>query len=121
MSEISILGELRAVSLVDVQEIFSQLVDPKNIQNIENGNVLIYEEKPFNFSVELYNFGDISANETNSFYLTGRYYGDLKACVGIIEKLSKLLDHEGVIYKIDYQEEDTLGNPIGEEYRVESE
>ncbi len=91
MSEISILGELRAVSLVAVKEIFSQLVDPKSIQTIENGNVLIYEEKPFN---------DISANEPNSFYLTGRYYGDLKACVGIIEK--GLSDSEIVQIEMDY-------------------
>ena len=77
MEEVLVLGNLISTTLIKIKSVFSSLMESPEIDEIESGNVLIYDGLPFSFNIEPDCNRDIDSNENMDFLLTGRYQGNI--------------------------------------------
>lgn len=110
--ETAIYATIYANSLDDIEIIFKNIFqNNNNFKKIEQGNVLIYESKQIEISIEHYN---------NSFYLSGRLKKSLSDSLPIIINITKCLKDNGLKFSLDYQEENERGEAISIEFNISS-
>ncbi len=80
MNEIGIIGTFTLTSIETLRNIFIQLDQSKDIQEIESGNVIVGDDEPFSFSVEPESYRDITNKTVCDFHFTGRFLGELQEC-----------------------------------------
>lgn len=107
--EIAIYASIYTNSLDLIQSSLQQILNSAPITLIEQNTVLIYEDSVIELSIEPHN---------TSYYLSGRIKEGLKIGEALIIKITDKFKENGMIYSLDYQEENDNGAPTSPEYNI---
>lgn len=109
MKEVAIYGLIHSDDLEKIENSLKNEFDNSKFSKIEQNSVLIFNDSIFNFSIEYNN---------NSFYLSGRNKNNLENSELIIEKIARRFKGDGILFSIDYQEENSDGTIISKEFNI---
>jgi hypothetical protein len=107
--ETAIYASFYCKELEEIEIILKGLLNKDSFKRIEQGTVLLYEDKTIEFSIEYYN---------NSFYFTGRYKDNLERAEQFIKVIATRFEQSKIFFSIDYQEEYTSGQTTSEEKNI---
>jgi hypothetical protein len=111
MKEVAIYALIHSDDLEKIEKSLKNEFDSSKFEKIEQNSVLIFNNLALNFSVE---------HSNNSFYLSGRNKNDLANSELIIKKIARRFKEDGILFSIDYQEENSEGTLISKEFNISS-
>lgn len=92
-----------------IEKVLKSILINGNFKSIEQGTVLLYEDKQTEISIEPH---------ADSFYLSGRIKDNISNSQEIINEIASVLKDAGVQFSIDYQEENENGVTTSLEFNI---
>jgi hypothetical protein len=109
MKEVAIYALIHSDDLEKIEKSLKNEFDRSKFKKIEQNSVLIFNDLGFDFSVEY---------DNNLLYLSGRNKDNLENTELIIEKIVRRFKEDGILFSIDYQEENPNGTVISKEFNI---
>lgn len=92
-----------------LEDTLKNILPKGNFKRIEQGTVLLYEDKQVELSIEPY---------TGSFYLSGRIKTSISNCQELINEIVNTFKRREIKFSLDYQEENENGIATTKEFNI---